>query len=164
MKEIDNTLQPASLDGKRVYRNTAGIWDITLPSNLTASEAVSIARGDSVLSFRFASQLLQDDVLTAKLARMDEDITPSEDAADPSDLTPPSEETPTVEESVVDESQQDDEEPAAEVFAALDTPSIDVDGSSGDTAIAEPIENETESKTPTGGRQYPKSGRDFHNR
>lgn len=147
-QEIDNTLQTASLDGKRVYQNTAGIWEVTLPSNLSASEAVSIARGDSVLSFRFAGQLLQDDVLTAKLARMNEDITPSEGAEDPSDVTPPAEETPAVEEPSADEPQQDGEESAVEAFAALDTPTVDVGGNSGDTSVAEPAEGESTPKAP----------------
>ena len=134
-QEIDNTLQTASLDGKRVYQNTAGIWEVTLPSNLSASDAVSIARGDSVLSFRFAGQLLQDDVLTAKLARMNEDIIPSEGAEDPSDVTPPAEETPAVEYPSADKPQQDGEESAVETFAALDTPTVDVGGNSGDTSV-----------------------------
>ena len=77
-QEIDNTLRAASLDGKRVYRNAAGLWDVTLPASLSGADPVTIARGDSVLSFRFAGQLLQDDVLTAKLARMNEDVTASE--------------------------------------------------------------------------------------
>lgn len=145
-QEIDNTLQTASLDGKRVYQNTAGIWEVTLPSNLSASEAVSIARGDSVLSFRFAGQLLQDDVLTAKLARMNEDITPSEGAEEPSDVTPPAEETPAVEDPSADEAQQDGEESAVETFTALDTPTVDVGGNSGDTSVVEPAEGESEPK------------------
>lgn len=145
-QEIDNTLQTTSLDGKRVYQNTAGIWEVTLPSNLSASEAVSIARGDSVLSFRFAGQLLQDDVLTAKLARMNEDITPSEGAEEPSDVTPPAEETPTVEDPSADEPQQDGEESAVETFAALDAPAIDAGGNSEDTSAAEPTEGESEPK------------------
>lgn len=145
-QEIDNTLQSASLDGKRVYQNTAGIWEVTLPSNLSASDAVSIARGDSVLSFRFAGQLLQDDVLTAKLARMNENITPSEGAGDSSDVTPPEEDTPAVEEPVVDEPQQDGEESAVETFAALDAPVIDAGGNSEDTSAAEPAEGESEPK------------------
>lgn len=145
-QEIDNTLQTMSLDGKRVYQNTAGIWEVTLPSNLSASEAVSIARGDSVLSFRFAGQLLQDDVLTAKLARMNEDITPSEGAEEPSDVIPPAEETPTVEDPSADEPQQDGEESAVETFAALDAPAIDAGGNSEDTSAAEPTEGESEPK------------------
>lgn len=147
-QEIDNTLQTASLDGKRVYQNTAGIWEVTLPSNLSASEAVSIVRGDSVLSFRFAGQLLQDDVLTAKLARMNEDIIPSEGAEEPSDVTPPAEETPAVEDPSADGAQQDGEESAVETFAALDTPTVDVGGNSEDTSVVEPAEGESESKAP----------------
>ena len=77
-REIDNTLQAASIDEKHVYRNTAGLWDVTLPSSLSGADPVTVARGDSALSFRFAGQLLQDDVLTAKLARMNEDIAASE--------------------------------------------------------------------------------------
>lgn len=145
-QEIDNTLQTASLDGKRVYQNTAGIWEVTLPSNLSASEAVSIARGDSVLSFRFAGQLLQDDVLTAKLARMNEDITPSEGAENPSDVTPPAEEIPAVEEPSADEPQQDGEESAVETFAALDAPAIDAGGNSENMSVAKPAEGENEPK------------------
>ena len=59
-QEIDNTLHATSMDGKRVYRNTAGLWDVTLPSSLSGADPVTVARGDSALSFRFAGQLLQD--------------------------------------------------------------------------------------------------------
>lgn len=59
-QEIDNTLCTASVNGKSVYRNTAGIWDVTLPSSLSGNDAVSLSRGDSTLRFRFAGQLLQD--------------------------------------------------------------------------------------------------------
>ena len=76
------------MDGKRVYRNTAGLWDVTLPSNLSGADPVTVARGDSALSFRFAGQLLQDDVLTAKLARMNEDIASSESENNTSDAEP----------------------------------------------------------------------------
>lgn len=57
-QEIDNTLHATSMDGKRVYRNTAGLWDVTLPSSLSGADPVTVARGDSALSFRFAGQLL----------------------------------------------------------------------------------------------------------
>ena len=87
-QEIDNTLHATSMDGKRVYRNTAGLWDVTLPSNLSGADPVTVARGDSALSFRFAGQLLQDDVLTAKLARMNEDIASSESENNTSDAEP----------------------------------------------------------------------------
>ena len=86
--EIDNTLHATSMDGKRVYRNTAGLWDVTLPSSLSGADPVTVARGDSALSFRFAGQLLQDDVLTAKLARMNEDIASSESENNTSDAEP----------------------------------------------------------------------------
>lgn len=87
-REIDNTLHATSMDGKRVYRNTAGLWDVTLPSSLSGADPVTVARGDSALSFRFAGQLLQDDVLTAKLARMNEDIAASESENNTSDAEP----------------------------------------------------------------------------
>lgn len=96
--------------------------------------------------FIFAGQLLQDDVLTAKLARMNEDITPSEGAEEPSDVTPPAEETPAVEEPSAGESQQDGEESAVETFAALDAPAIDAGGNSEDTSVVEPAEGESEPK------------------
>lgn len=79
--------------------------------------------------------MLQDDVLTAKLARMNENITPPEGAGDSSDVTPPDEDTPAVEEPAVDEPQQDGEESTVETFAALDTPTVDVGGNSGDTSV-----------------------------
>lgn len=87
-QEIDNTLHATSMDGKRVYRNTAGLWDVTLPSSLSGADPVTVARGDSALSFRFAGQLLQDDVLTAKLARMNGDIASSESENNTSDAEP----------------------------------------------------------------------------
>ena len=92
--------------------------------------------------------MLQDDVLTAKLARMNENITPPEGAGDSSDVTPPDEDTPAVEEPAVDEPQQDGEESTVETFAALDTLTVDVGGNSGDTSVVEPAEGESESKAP----------------
>ena len=53
--EIDNTLIAKS-DG--TYRNTAGVWNVALPDNLSTG-AVSIAKDGYTLSFQMAGQLLQ---------------------------------------------------------------------------------------------------------
>ena len=104
-QEIDNTLCTASVNGKSVYRNTAGIWDVTLPSSLSGNDAVSLSRGDSTLRFRFAGQLLQDDVLTAQLAQMSD--TAAAEEILPEETAPVDETTNTDEQTSTEETQQE---------------------------------------------------------
>ncbi len=73
-KEIDNTLQPVSstgavLTGKAAltsasaYKNTAGIWDVSLPTSLTANTPVTVSRDGYSLSFLFSGELHNDHVV-----------------------------------------------------------------------------------------------------
>ena len=119
-QEIDNTLHATSMDGKRVYRNTAGLWDVTLPSSLSGADPVTVARGDSALSFRFAGQLLQDDVLTAKLARMNEDIAASESGNNTSEAEGSAEPEPVDTLADTSEPQSDANSGASEEASSAD--------------------------------------------
>ena len=119
-QEIDNTLHATSMDGKRVYRNTAGLWDVTLPSSLSGADPVTVARGDSALSFRFAGQLLQDDVLTAKLARMNEDIAASESGNNTSETEGSAEPEPADTLADTSEPQSDTNSGASEEASSAD--------------------------------------------
>ena len=152
-QEIDNTLRAASLDGKRVYRNAAGLWDVTLPASLSGADPVTIARGDSVLSFRFAGQLLQDDVLTAKLARMNEDVTASENEDITSEEESSAEPEPSTDvSSDVIESQGDvnssaSEEPAPANEDAANNAKADVTTASLETEVdVTSLEGENDTK------------------
>jgi len=54
--EIDNTLK-TNLNG--TITNTAGIWDVSFPQNLTGSKYVSITKDGYTLSFAMAGELRQ---------------------------------------------------------------------------------------------------------
>lgn len=56
-EEIDNTLRLTTQNGSAVYRNTAGIWNVTLPAQIDAQQAVSVEQDGYRLSFRFAGSL-----------------------------------------------------------------------------------------------------------
>jgi hypothetical protein len=52
--EIDNTLK-AQLNG--TYTNTAGVWDVSFPNQLTQNNRISIAKDGYTLSFGMAGEL-----------------------------------------------------------------------------------------------------------
>ena len=56
-EEIDNTLRAERQNGSTVYRNTAGAWDVALPAQMDAQQAVSVEQDGYRLSFRFAGSL-----------------------------------------------------------------------------------------------------------
>ena len=56
-EEIDNTLRAERQNGSTVYHNTAGAWDVTLPAQMDAQQAVSVEQDGYRLSFRFAGSL-----------------------------------------------------------------------------------------------------------
>lgn len=49
-EEIDNTLRLTTQNGSAVYRNTAGIWNVTLPAQIDAQQAVSVEQDGCRLS------------------------------------------------------------------------------------------------------------------
>ena len=55
-EEIDNTLR-TQLDG--TYTNTAGVWDVYFPQQLTKSNTITIAKDGHTLSFGMAGELRQ---------------------------------------------------------------------------------------------------------
>lgn len=55
-KEIDNTLRLGT-DG--TYTNTAGVWDVRFPQQLSGSKDITIAKDAYTLSFRMAGELRQ---------------------------------------------------------------------------------------------------------
>lgn len=56
-EEIDNTLRAERQNGSTVYRNTAGAWDVALPAQMDAQQAVYVEQDGYRLSFRFAGSL-----------------------------------------------------------------------------------------------------------
>lgn len=127
-QEIDNTLKLKTVGGKRMYQNTSGLWDVTLPSSLSGSNAVSVARDDSVLSFRFAGQLLQDDLLTAELERISGGIVAdtTDMPTDEADVDASAEDIPTAEPPA-------DELEAIESFEDVSVPDDTAQQDSGET-------------------------------
>ena len=49
--DIDNTLVSTGLDGSAAYTNTAGIWDVSFPQQLTADSRITVTRDGYTLSF-----------------------------------------------------------------------------------------------------------------
>ncbi len=56
-EEIDNTLRLTTQNGSAVYRNTAGIWNVTLPAQIDAQQAVSVEQDGCRLSFCLVGKL-----------------------------------------------------------------------------------------------------------
>lgn len=55
--EIDNTLKLSGTDTNAVLTNTAGLWDVQFPQQLSGSKAVSVTKDGYTLSFFMAGQL-----------------------------------------------------------------------------------------------------------
>ncbi len=58
-KDIDNTLKTSRIGSLNYYTNTAGVWDVQLPSQLDANAPVTITKDGYTLSFYMAGQLTQ---------------------------------------------------------------------------------------------------------
>ena len=58
-KDIDNTLKTSRIGSLNYYTNTAGVWDVQLPSQLAANAPVTITKDGYTLSFYMAGQLTQ---------------------------------------------------------------------------------------------------------
>ena len=136
-KEIDNTLKAATVNGKTTYRNTAGVWDVTLPSSLSGADAVSISRGDSTLSFRFVGQLLRNDVLTAQAVQMNAEATISTE-----NMLPTVEDTLSLEENDLpsEEVVEQPEETVAVVEPSAELDELQQEGEPADTQVASETE------------------------
>ena len=55
--EIDNTLKSVGTGAKAVLTNTAGVWDVQFPQQISDSNAVTITKDGYTLSFFMAGQL-----------------------------------------------------------------------------------------------------------
>ena len=56
-EDIDNTLKVEGTGASRVYANTAGVWNVALPYQLTQNNAVSLTKDGYTLSFTPAGEL-----------------------------------------------------------------------------------------------------------
>lgn len=56
-KEIDNTLTAMVVNGQPAYSNTAGLWQVRFPQQLTGSNAISITKNGYTLSFGMAGEI-----------------------------------------------------------------------------------------------------------
>ena len=55
--DIDNTLQAVSVRGVSGYTNTAGVWQVYFPQQLTGSNAISVTKDGYTVSFGMAGEL-----------------------------------------------------------------------------------------------------------
>lgn len=61
-EEIDNRLLPsAAQDGETVYRNAAGMWNVSVPAELNTANGITVSRSGYSLSFYLTGQLYEDD-------------------------------------------------------------------------------------------------------
>lgn len=61
-EEIDNRLLPSvAQDGETVYRNAAGMWDVSVPAELNTANGITVSRSGYSLSFYLTGQLYEDD-------------------------------------------------------------------------------------------------------
>ena len=60
-EEIDNTLQLATTRSGNAYVNTAGVWQVSFPQNMTEDNGITITKDGHVFIFRMAGELLDPD-------------------------------------------------------------------------------------------------------
>ncbi len=63
-EEIDNTLKLEGLGTNRVYTNTAGVWDVRFPQQLSRNNAVTITKDGYTLSFGLSGELHSSGLVT----------------------------------------------------------------------------------------------------
>ena len=56
-KDIDNTLKAVSIKGIAGYTNTAGVWQVYFPQQLSGSNAISLTKDGYTVSFGMAGEL-----------------------------------------------------------------------------------------------------------
>ena len=56
-KDIDNTLKAVDIKGISGYTNTAGVWQVYFPQQLTGSNAISVTKDGYTVSFGMAGEL-----------------------------------------------------------------------------------------------------------
>ena len=56
-RDIDNTLKSSQKNGMSRYINTAGIWDVSFPQQLSDDQSISITKDGYTLSFFMAGEL-----------------------------------------------------------------------------------------------------------
>ena len=56
-KDIDNTLKAVNIKGVSGYTNTAGVWQVHFPQQLTGSNAISVTKDGYTVSFGMAGEL-----------------------------------------------------------------------------------------------------------
>lgn len=56
-KDIDNTLKAVSVKGVAGYTNTAGVWQVYFPQQLSGSNAISLTKDGYTVSFGMAGEL-----------------------------------------------------------------------------------------------------------
>ena len=61
-EEIDNTLQLATTRSGNAYVNTAGVWQVSFPQNMTEDNGITITKDGHVFVFRMAGELLDPDL------------------------------------------------------------------------------------------------------
>jgi hypothetical protein len=69
-EEIDNTLVAESRRGVAGYTNTAGIWSVHFPAQLSGSNEISITKDGHTVSFGMAGALRSDGGLVLGLRQL----------------------------------------------------------------------------------------------
>ena len=113
-KDIDNTLKASQVNGKSRYVNSAGIWDVSFPQQLSDNQSVSITKDGYTLSFFMAGELHTNsdaELMTEPEETLLEETAPEETATEEtvSEETFPEESTP--EEPLPEETTSDETVP-----------------------------------------------------
>lgn len=128
-EEIDNTLQLASTRSGNAYVNTAGVWQVSFPQNMTENNGVTITKDGYVFNFRMAGELLdpniKDIIVDSEIIEIPaatEEPTAGEEENVPAteEMVPTEEPTEVPEETEATEAAEVPEEPETEPTAAED--------------------------------------------
>ena len=153
-EEIDNTLQPVNTRSGNAYVNTAGVWQVSFPQNMTENNGVTITKDGYVFNFRMAGELLDPNIKDIivdsdiiEIPAATEEPTAGEENVPAIEETVPTEEpTEVPEETEATEAAEVPEETATEPTAAEDE-TVETSETEATEAAAEAEQEATEEET-----------------
>lgn len=160
-EEIDNTLQLASTRSGSAYVNTAGVWQVSFPQNMTEDNGITITKDGYIFNFRMAGELLdpniKDIIVESEIIEIPaatEAPTAGEEETVPAteEMVPTEEPTEMLEETVIPEETEStevgevSEENATEPTSAEDE-TVETSEAEATEAAAEAEQEATEEET-----------------
>ena len=124
-EEIDNTLQLATTRSGNAYVNTAGVWQVSFPQNMTEDNGITITKDGHVFIFRMAGELLNPDLQDIIVgSEIIEIPAATEEASAVEETIPTEDETAVAETEATVETEQEATETTSEDTAEEQTAAV----------------------------------------